>query len=94
MGDLNDFDGSVSDVNDNRPISQVLNILKRIDTPSPLISAASFTPQDERYSCWYDENNNCIYDGVEETSMIDHILISEKLAGMVTNVSSDQSIFV
>ena len=58
MGDLNDFDGIVIDANNNIPTSRVLEILKG-NGKYQLFSIAENIVQSERYSDWYDENNNC-----------------------------------
>ncbi len=81
-GDLNDFDGELLDVNNNVPISQVLSILKAESSKYALTSVASFMPQDERYSIWWDSNYDCVYK-LNETSMIDHILVTPGLLGKI-----------
>ena len=58
LGDLNDFDGQVPDVNNNQPTSQVLNILKgeygSLSGKYQLTSVAENVVQSQRYSDWYD----------------------------------------
>jgi exonuclease III len=85
IGDINDWDGQVKDVNGDTPISQVLSILKGQGVGWTLYNVAQAMPQNERYSCWYDDDRDCVYD-VTETSSIDHILVSPGLFGKISNV--------
>jgi exonuclease III len=82
LGDFNDFDGEILDANNNKPISQVLDILKgnkglHADSYK-LYSVSENINQSYRFSDWYDKNNNCISSS-NEFSLIDHILISSFL---------------
>jgi len=81
LGDVNDFDGSVQDASNNKPISSVLDILKG---NSLMNIAEEVTPVAERYSCWYDANGNCKLDP-HELSMIDHLLLSSDLRGILSD---------
>ena len=45
-------------MNSNKPTSRVLDIIKGDD----LYSAASFVPQSERWTDWWDQNGNCKVD--------------------------------
>lgn len=89
LGDFNDYDGTVLDINDNKPISQVLEILKGNTGPYAhqynLQPVSSMITQSERYTEWWDENSNCKQDK-SDLSMIDHILVSEGLYGKISNV--------
>lgn len=80
-GDLNDFDGIIMDANSNKPISSVLDILKG----GVLKTVGEKIVQDDRFSDWYDKNDNCIASS-NEFSQIDHILVSPKLYDHITNV--------
>jgi exonuclease III len=90
MGDFNDFDGVVLDVNNNKPSSQVLNILKgsfgEYSGKYKLVSVAESVTQRERYSDWYDSDNNCNTQSSKDYSMIDHILVTESIKNNVDNV--------
>ncbi len=55
LGDFNDYDGEVLDINANQPTSRVLSIIKGSD----LTTSASFVPQEERWTDWWDQNGNC-----------------------------------
>lgn len=89
IGDMNDFDGEILDINDNKPTSQVLNILKgnygTYKDMYKLYSVGNNIEKNERYSDWYDKNTNCIGD-IDDYSVIDHILLSKGLINKVSNV--------
>jgi hypothetical protein len=88
IGDFNDFDGIETDINNNIPTSQVLDILKGnfgdYKDEFKLFTATQKIIKENRYSDWYDANLNCISDK-EDFSMIDHILLSENLYNKITN---------
>ena len=79
LGDFNDFDGRVLDANRNIPFSRVLDILKGIDGEQKgmyeLRSAAEKMPEVERFSDWWDENEDCV-STANEFSMIDYVLVT------------------
>lgn len=87
MGDFNDFDGKVLDVNNNIPTSQVLDILKGnfgdYSGKYTLYSIAETIVQNERFTDWYDSDNNCNTASSSDYSMIDHILVTK---GIQTNI--------
>jgi exonuclease III len=90
IGDFNDYDGVVLDINSNKPTSRVLDILKGTQGEYAgkylLRSAAENVPQQERYTEWWDQNNNCVGE-LKEFSTIDHILISESLFSHIVGAS-------
>ena len=87
MGDFNDVDGEVLDVNINKPTSQVLDILKgNTFNNYQLFSAAQKMAQSERFSDWYDSDNNCNTGSGKDYSMIDHILVTEDLLDSIFDV--------
>jgi exonuclease III len=87
MGDFNDFDGKVLDVNSNKPISQVLDILKGNTFGNyQLFSAAEKMKQSDRFSDWYDSDNNCNTGSIKDYSMIDHVLVTEDLLDNIIDV--------
>jgi exonuclease III len=105
LGDLNDWDRQVVDANQNIPISQVLDLLKgNVAAPTAtageegksvswkLQNIASKLTQSERYSCWYDSDDDCVYQ-TTETSMIDHILVSSGLFSLISSVSIAHSAY-
>jgi exonuclease III len=94
IGDMNDWDKENIDANNNLPISQVLDILKGNTAGNSwnLQNVASKLVQSERYSCWYDSNHDCIYKATE-TSMIDHILVSDGLFSRISAVSIAHSAY-
>jgi len=88
MGDFNDYDGEEAcrDHIDSMPITNVLQIVKSMDTGNPsddLINAASFLPKANRYTALYDRNDNGKVDCPEELTSIDHILVSPGLKSAV-----------
>jgi exonuclease III len=84
MGDFNDFDGTVLDVNSNKPTSQVLDILKG---QYQLFSVAETVPQNQRYSDWYDSDDNCNTQSSKDYSMIDHVLVTGGIQKYIANVT-------
>lgn len=90
IGDLNDFDDIVLDVNSNKPISQVLNILKgnlgEYKGKYELTSVAENVKQSERYSDWYDSDNNCNTQSSKDYSMIDHVLVTSGIKNKISDV--------
>ena len=88
IGDMNDYDNEINDKNDDKPISQVLNILKgeHSDGVYKLTNLNSLVAKEERYSDWWDKNDNCDSSD-DELVLIDHILVSNGLYNKVKNVS-------
>ncbi len=91
LGDLNDYDNLILDVNLNKPISRVLDILKGNDgvynKDYELKSIGNKIPQSQRFSEYWDSNSDCVVQS-NEFSMIDHILLSPTLYDKVTNAFS------
>jgi exonuclease III len=89
LGDFNDFDGKVLDVNNNIPTSQVLDILKGnygdYSGKYALHSIAETIVQKDRFSDWYDSDNNCNTASSKDYSMIDHILVSDGIQNNIVN---------
>lgn len=87
IGDFNDYDEKNTDVNDSEPISQVLDIIRgEQNEVYDLTDLASKIPKEERYTNWWDKNNDCI-STPDEFVMIDYVLLTEGLLNMVKNVS-------
>lgn len=90
LGDFNDYDGEVLDINSHIPTSHVLEILKGnygvYQGKYKLYNVAeNIINQNERYSDWYDAYNNCVT-VQDDFSMIDHVLVTEGLKEKVDNV--------
>ncbi len=89
LGDMNDFDAEVLDINSDKPISKVLDILKGLDGvyqgKYKLTNVASRVAQNERFSDWWDSDNNCATNSIKDLSMIDHILVSSKINTKIVN---------
>jgi exonuclease III len=89
LGDFNDFDTEVLDVNNDKPTSIVLDILKGLKGTYAgnyqLQNIAQIIPQNQRFSDWYDSDNNCNTDSIKDYSMIDHILVTESIKKNIVN---------
>jgi exonuclease III len=89
IGDFNDYDGEVLDVNSHKPTSQVLDILKGYKGDFAgqyqLYSAAETIVQSERYSDWWDSDNNCNTASKYDYSMIDHVLVTDAIRKNIAN---------
>lgn len=86
LGDFNDYDGEVLDVNNNKPTSRVLDILKGKESGLyTLYSIAEEIEQKERYSDWWDSDNNCNTASQKDYSMIDHVLVTDSIRHNILN---------
>ena len=89
IGDLNDYDDEILDINNNIPISNVLDTLKGIKGTHlgsyRLHNVANEIPQTKRFTDWWDPNADCKSES-NEFSMIDHILVSQNLLKKIDNV--------
>jgi exonuclease III len=83
IGDMNDYDNEVVDLNNNKPTSRVLDIMKGIDGQKKgtynLTNIAYRMKQEERFSDWWDSDSNCDTSSQKDYSMIDHILVTQKI---------------
>jgi endonuclease/exonuclease/phosphatase family metal-dependent hydrolase len=84
LGDINDFDPDVPDQDDNQDtLTEVITMLKDFDPAKPgpeLVNVASLMPRKEdRFTCFWDRNENGAKDPYDVFSMIDHILLAEEL---------------
>ncbi len=87
VGDFNDFDETVLDLNGNRPISRVLAIIKAAG-PGPvddLYNVLAEVPQADRYTVFNDRDNDGLVEW-PELSAIDHILLSPQLKARLREV--------
>ena len=91
LGDFNDYDGGVPDINNDKPKSMVLDILKGIKGENSgkyqLYNIAEEIYQNERFSDWWDSDNNCKTSSQKDYSMIDHILVTNFIKEKIFNVS-------
>jgi exonuclease III len=89
LGDMNDFDAEVLDINSDKPVSRVLDILKGLDGQKKgsyqLTNIAYRMQQLERYSDWWDSDNNCATSSQKDYSMIDHILVTPNIDKYIVN---------
>lgn len=87
IGDMNDYDNEIPDVNSNKPKSMVLDILKGNKGPYlgsyELHSVAEFIPQEKRFSEWWDSDGNCATNQEQDFSLIDHMLVTPTLKSKI-----------
>lgn len=90
MGDFNDYDAEIMDINSNKPTSNVLDILKGYKGDAAghykLYSVAEEIVQNQRYSDWWDSDNNCDTSSQKDYSMIDHVLVTDAIRKNIANV--------
>ena len=89
IGDFNDYDAEVMDVNNHKPTSKALDILKGnqgdLSGLYQLYNIAEEITQNERFSDWYDSDNNCKTASSNDYSMIDHILVTDAIRHNIYN---------
>lgn len=86
LGDFNDYDENVLDLNNSEPKSKVLDIIKGYENNIyNLSNMNSIVLKDKRFSNWWDKNENCV-SSMDEFLLIDHILLSDGLLNYVKNV--------
>jgi exonuclease III len=89
IGDFNDYDAEVLDMNSDKPKSVVLDILKGLKGDFAgkyeLHNAAETIVQSERYSDWWDSDNNCNTASKYDYSMIDHVLVTDLIRKNIVN---------
>lgn len=90
IGDMNDYDNETLDINDNIPTSRVLKFIKGLDgyykDKYQLTNVAYLLNKSERYSDWWDSDNNCNTSSKNDYSMIDHILITSKINNYIHDI--------
>ncbi len=86
LGDFNDYDGTVLDINNNTPRSTVLDILKGKGQEYTLYSVAELIAQQDRYTDWWDSDDNCATSSVRDFSMIDHVLVTAPIFEHISDV--------
>jgi len=92
LGDFNDYDGELLDHGSHRPITTVLRTIRDMspaDQADNLLNVASRIPQAQRYTSWWDQNQNGAVDGRAELTSIDHILVSAVLGSRIQSVAFD-----
>jgi exonuclease III len=90
LGDFNDYDAEVLDINNNKPTSRVLDILKgyqgNLSGLYELHNVAEEIEQNQRFSDWWDSDNNCETSSQKDFSMIDHILVTDFIRKNIDNI--------
>lgn len=84
LGDINDFDPDVPDQDDNQDTAtEVVKNLKDFDPQQPgpeLENVAQLMPRkQDRYTCFWDRNENGAKDPYDVFSMIDHIFLPTEM---------------
>jgi exonuclease III len=89
LGDFNDFDAEILDMNQNKPLSKTLDILKGNDgelaSKYTLYNIAADISQENRYTDWWDSDDNCNTSSPDDYSMIDHILVTNAIKSNIIN---------
>ena len=90
VGDMNDYDAEVEDVNNHNPTSRVLDFIKGLDGDKKnkyyLTNIAYRLDTTERYSDWWDSDNNCNTSSKDDYSMIDHVLVTSSIDKYIDRV--------
>lgn len=87
LGDFNDYDAEIPDLNGNKPTSMVLDILKGHNSGKyELYSAGEQVKQEDRYSDWWDSDSNCATSSQKDYSLIDHILMTDAMRLVIADV--------
>jgi exonuclease III len=90
-GDFNDYDGELGclDRQDSTPISKVLSTIRGMDpadTADDLANCCARVPKNERYTSWWDRDDDETVDTGSELTSIDHILLDHALDLLVQGV--------
>lgn len=83
IGDINDYDADIKDINGNIPISNVLKMLKYEDNLLNIFSGATDT--ENFYTNWWDSDGDCSTASIHDYSMIDHILVTPTIYDSITS---------
>jgi len=79
LGDINDYDADILDASNSVPTSRVSRILKYSQGSRIMYNMVEkITSRPERYSSWWDKDNDCLVEPGELT-LIDHLLVSPQL---------------
>jgi exonuclease III len=89
IGDYNDYDNDILDINNNKPTSMVLDIIKgnkgNHANTYKLYNVNQNIDQNNRFSEWWNSDNNCNTKSINDYSLIDHILVTEKIKDKIIN---------
>ena len=96
LGDFNDYDGEElsRDHINSHPITDVLEIARELDpadSRDDLINVARLLDQSQRYTAFWDKNQNDRIEHPYELTGIDHILTSPALSRLIESVSVDHA---
>lgn len=91
LGDLNDFDPHVLDIDGHTPISRVVDLIRQAGLG--LESVGTFVPQHERYTNWWNRANDCVFKVPDEVSGLDHIFLSKSIHSKLSHVHYGHDLF-
>jgi exonuclease III len=96
LGDFNDYDGETAcrDHIDSLPVTNVLRIIRGLVTAATeddLFNVTEFVPKANRYTAYWDQNDNGQIEAEREYTSIDHILMSAGLRPRVRYVDIPHS---
>jgi endonuclease/exonuclease/phosphatase family metal-dependent hydrolase len=94
LGDLNDYDNMVPDRRGSESMSIALKLLKDLDPDTPgdeLVSTSELLSQSERYTAWWDRDQDGVDNAGDWKTQIDFILVSPGLFESITEVWIDHA---
>jgi len=87
LGDFNDYDSDILDASNSVPTSRVFEFLKYSGSSKIMYNVVEkVTVRSQRYSSWWDKDNNCIL-APGELTLIDHMLVSPSLWSRISGVT-------
>jgi exonuclease III len=91
LGDFNDYEGNADSLDhiDSSPISTVLSDIRAMnpsDDADDLTNVASLVPKGNRFTSWFDRNDNGMVEPPQEFTSIDHLLVSPELVPFIESV--------
>ena len=87
MGDLNEFDAQVQDVQSSAPLSRTLALLKNVLADRPgdeLHNVAREVGQNQRFTSYHHGDSDVCLPAHASSSSIDHVLASEPLLALMS----------
>jgi exonuclease III len=89
LGDFNDYDGAADslDHQSSLPTTIVLSTIRGLDparSDDNLVNVAAFISRANRYTAFWDQDNDNQIDTPQELTSIDHILLSPSLSAFLT----------
>ncbi|MCI0636328.1 MAG: lamin tail domain-containing protein, partial [Actinobacteria bacterium] len=96
LGDFNDYDGAAEsrDHVGSAPITTVLSDIRELDpdkSSDDLVNCAALVAQANRFTAFWDRDDDDAVDAPHELTSIDHVLLSPKLGPLVEHVTIDHA---